>query len=72
MLLGAGRSFGNGGDDFGWLDVWRVSAGPGAADVTGDPLPAFEGESLFLAKAESASAWVGRVGGEYVWHQAGD
>ena len=71
-LLGAGKPFGNGGDHFDWLDVWRVEERTTAAEASDPSTPRFEGELLFLEKAESASARVGRVEGRYVWRQAGD
>ncbi len=35
-LLGAGRAFGNGGDDFAWMDLWSVEdRGPGRGNPGG-------------------------------------
>jgi len=42
-ILGAGKSFGNGGDDFSWMDVWSIRHS-GKAD------------QLYVGKREAASA----------------
>lgn len=57
--LGAGSSFGNGGDDFNWLNVWRVE-------------PAGRGDQLFVEKSESASGAISWDGRGYRWTQLGD
>ena len=73
FIVGAGRSLGNGGDDFGWMDVWqvfpkgRVSRGAGEKSV-----PTLKGEALSVQKSESASALIYWNGGRYVWYQQGD
>ena len=58
-IVGAGKSFGNGGDDFGWMDVWSVRHA-GKAD------------RLYVAKSESASAVIYWDGSKYKWQQEGD
>lgn len=58
---GAGVRFGNGGDDFSWMDSWQVvphSSGRGAA--------------LLVSKSESASARIEFRAGRYHWRQLGD
>ncbi|REJ83207.1 MAG: hypothetical protein DWQ36_15210 [Acidobacteria bacterium] len=67
-VLGAGEEFGNGGDDFAWLDGWSVLE---ADDPALDGLD-FCGEALLLVKWEAASAFVGWTGDGHVWVQAGD
>jgi len=42
-VLGAGTEIGNGGDDFGWLDIWHVDAAP--RSETGRPDAGFVGEA---------------------------
>lgn len=42
-IVGAGKSFGNGGDDFSWMDVWSIRH---AGKV----------DRLYVAKSEAASA----------------
>ncbi len=72
-ILGAGAPFGNGGDDFAWMDVWRVDAPPSHPNVEGQPVPEFRGELLYLEKSESASGWAGMIDSDrFVWYQGGD
>ena len=56
-LLGAGRSFGNGGDDFAWMDQWSVDDG---------------GRNVRRGNDPSASALIRYRDGKYVWQQQGD
>ena len=58
-ILGAGKSFGNGGDDFSWMDVWSIRH-PGKAD------------RLYVAKSEAAGAVIYWDGSKYKWLQEGD
>lgn len=58
---GAGVTFGNGGDNFDWMDHWEAvprARGPGAA--------------LLVSKTEAASAQIEFVEGRYQWRQRGD
>lgn len=57
--LGAGSAFGNGGDDFHWLNIWRVE-------------PTARGDQLFVEKSESASGAITWDGRGYRWTQLGD
>jgi hypothetical protein len=70
IILGAGRKFGNGGDDFKWMDAWHlyprgIVAGQGAP-------PTLRGDALMVIKSESASALVYWNGKRYDWYQQGD
>ena len=58
-IVGAGKSFGNGGDDFSWMDVWSVRH-TGKVD------------RLYVAKSEAASAVIYWDGSKYKWQQEGD
>jgi len=58
-ILGAGKSFGNGGDDFSWMDVWSMRHS-GRAD------------QLIVEKREAASAVIYWDGSKYKWQQEGD
>ena len=74
VLIGAGVPFGNGGDDFSWMDVWSVySKGrrvePGAG---GGTPPALRGDALLVEKSESASALIYWNGKAFRWYQQGD
>jgi len=58
-IVGAGKSFGNGGDDFSWMDVWSVRH-TGKVD------------RLYIANSEAASAVIYWDGSKYRWRQEGD
>ena len=59
-ILGAGVEIGSGGDNFDWMDAWRVVAVPEVTAMwTTAPLPA--GDGLLVAKTESASGLIGWV-----------
>lgn len=59
VVLGMGHAFGNGGDDFTWLDIWRVEA-------------AARGDQLVVEKSESASGAITWDGQGYRWTQLSD
>jgi hypothetical protein len=73
IVLGAGKSFGNGGDSFSWMDAWYVypmsAVERGASE--GVP-PQLLGDALMLIKTESASGIAYWTGSEYAWYQQGD
>jgi hypothetical protein len=58
-IVGAGKFFGNGGDDFSWMDVWSIRHS-GKVD------------RLYVAKSEAASAVIYWDGSKYRWQQEGD
>jgi hypothetical protein len=66
-ILGAGNSFGNGGDDFRWAWVWRVEAAAARPDIS----PAGR-ELLYVEKPEAAGAMIWWDGTKYAWTQHGD
>jgi hypothetical protein len=59
VVIGMGHPFGNGGDDFTWLDIWRVESGP-------------NGDQLVVEKSESASGAITWGGRGYRWTQLSD
>jgi hypothetical protein len=73
VVLGAGKVFGNGGDDFGWLDHWytftRDRVSPGADESAP---PTLLGDALWVEKSESASALIYWTGSDFAWYQQGD
>jgi hypothetical protein len=73
VIVGAGRSIGNGGADFSWLDAWslhaRQTVPPRAQDKKS---PVLRGDALLVQKLESASALIYWDGATYRWHQQGD
>ncbi len=66
-VLGAGMPFGNGGDDFSWLWVWRTEPRSARPDLT--PVGR---ELLYVEKPESAGGMIWWNGIAYVWTQHGD
>ena len=66
-VLGAGTPFGNGGDNFDWMDRWSISK-----KEAGGGTPTLIGDALLLEKMDSASAIVFWDGKEYHWYQQGD
>ena len=72
VLLGAGRSFGNGGDDFAWIDQWSVDDGASNPRRRGGPSASERADALWVAKEGSASALIRYRNHRYVWHRQGD
>jgi hypothetical protein len=67
IVLGAGSDFGNGGDDFSWMDEWSVYP------ISGHQTrPKLRGDALLVAKSEAASALVYWDGKSFRWYQLGD
>ena len=69
-ILGAGTAIGNGGDDFEWMDSWRIHARDHATSETHSPK--LRGDALLVSKSEAASALIYWNGKRYVWSQQGD
>jgi len=69
-ILGAGTAIGNGGDDFEWMDSWKIY--PRDQMATQTSVTKFAGDALFLSKTEAASALLYWDGKHYVWFQQGD
>ena len=72
VLLGAGRPFGNGGDDFAWIDQWSVDDGGGPAPSGSTRSGREPADALWVAKEGAASALIRYRNGKYVWRQQGD
>jgi hypothetical protein len=72
-VLGAGTAIGNGGDDFEWMDSWKVYSKTRAANAPGEnSVPPLRGDALLVEKSEAASALIYWNGKKYVWSQQGD
>ena len=72
-ILGAGIAIGNGGDDFEWMDSWKVYSKTRAAHGPGETsVPHLRGDALLVEKSETASALIYWNGKKYVWSQRGD
>jgi hypothetical protein len=66
-ILGAGKPFGSGGDDWSWLGAWRV------IPTTQLPRGLSKGrDALVVEKPESAGIALYWTGSEYAWMQWGD
>jgi hypothetical protein len=59
-ILGAGKEIGNAGDNFEWMDEWRLEKRQAKQDA------------LVVEKSESASAMIYWDGKKYKWEQQGD
>ncbi|MBK8956611.1 MAG: hypothetical protein IPM34_13795 [Saprospiraceae bacterium] len=70
FLLGAGKEFGNAGDDFNWIDIWKVHRVKSTANKAN--LPNTSNTAIWVEKSESASALIQWDGKKYIWKQAGD
>ena len=74
-ILGAGKSLlsRNGGDDYRWLDAWKVytvkPVGIGAGETQTITL---QGEGIHVFKLEASSGIIYWTGKEYKWYQQGD
>lgn len=73
IIVGAGRNFGNGGDDFKWMDAWHVyPRGPVSRGADETAPPTLRGDAIMVIKTESASALIYWNGKGYAWYQQGD
>jgi len=73
-VVGAGHTFGNGGDDFTWMDDWEIhkkseSVRPGFGE--GEP-PKLKGDAIYAVKKESASCIIYYDGDDFKWYQQAD
>jgi len=50
VLIGAGTSVGNGGDNFDWMDIWRVTPKAAASGKVGKAVPLMKGDALHVEK----------------------
>jgi hypothetical protein len=72
-VIGAGQAFGNGGDNFSWMDAWYVyRRSPVRRGADGKTPPKLRGDALMVSKSESASALIYWNGKNYAWYQQGD
>jgi len=73
VLIGAGRDWGNGSDDFPGLDAWYVfRRGLVGQGADGKKPPKLRGDAIMVVKTESASALIYWDGKRYGWYQQGD
>lgn len=69
FILGAGKDFGNGGDNFDWMDSWSLQP---KAKLPAKIANMGKCDTLLVEKKESASALICWNGKRYVWRQQGD
>lgn len=73
IVLGAGTITGNGGDDFSWMDAWKIQErGPAQKGAGESSPPVLKGDAIIVIKTESAGGLLHWTGSAYVWHQQGD
>ena len=80
FVIGAGKYFGNGGDDFKWMDIWKLHRDKKAheltylenGDVDDSKVIQLKGVGIKVAKSESASGIIYWDGDIYKWAQTGD
>ena len=73
FFIGAGTEMGNGGDNFDWMDIWRVTSKATAAKKLGRAAAAtLKGDAIHVEKSESASGLIYWNGRKYIWRQGGD
>lgn len=72
-VLRAGRTAGNGGTDFSWMDIWSVYSKQ-TAQQGGTRKKSFAllGDALLVHKIEAASVLLYWNGTAYRWSQQGD
>jgi len=71
-IVGAGKP-GIHGDDYAWVDAWRVFEKGIVAQGAGEgPPPKLKGDALLIFKTEAASAILWWTGTTYRWYQQGD
>ncbi len=62
-LVGAGHTLGNGGDDFRWMDSWKIAPPTSNASHV---------DQLLVERESSASGMIYFARGRYRWKQLGD
>jgi len=73
VILGAGSPFRNGGADFSWMDNWSVYPKQEVRKNRWENRPPTpKGDALWVAKSESASAFIYWDGKQFVWYQQSD
>jgi len=80
FVIGAGKDFGNGGDDFNWMDIWKLHRELQAHELTykedGDIDDSkdllIKSTGITVEKSESASGLIYWDGEKYKWAQTSD
>lgn len=72
ILVVVGTDFGNGGDDFSWLDVWYVGDKGSLQKSYHAKAVSLKAEDLIVGKEGYVSALIYLKAGKLVWQQQGD
>lgn len=72
VLLGAGFPFGNGGDDFYWLDWWKIASKGSVQESYYERPVTLQCDGILTASEGSASALIYFDNGAFKWQQQGD
>lgn len=77
--IGAGIKFDNGGDDFNWMDIWKIHRNLNAhrltfkdGDIDGSETLKLKSAGIDVLKSESAGGLIYWDGGSYKWAQTRD
>lgn len=74
-IIGTGKSLinGNGGDDYNWMNAWKVYVSKTVEIGVGETeIITLKGEAILVIKLESASGLIYWTGKDYKWYQQGD
>lgn len=71
-VVGAGTPFGNGDDDFAWIDFWTVEDRGTRRHSYVEKSITLKADGLMVTKEGSASALIYMRNGRLVWQQQGD
>ena len=80
FIIGAGKDFGNGGDDFKWMDIWKVQRNltihqlvyKANGDIDYSKPVTLKNAAIFIAKSESGSSTIYWDGTTYKWAQTSE
>jgi hypothetical protein len=73
FVLGAGKNINEKGDDFNWMDAWKVYAKKDVEVGVGETNKLIlKGEAISAFKLEASSGLFYWTGKEYRWYQQGD
>ncbi|MFZ6641616.1 hypothetical protein ACO0LL_17880 [Undibacterium sp. TC4M20W] len=72
VIVGAGHTTGNGGDDFSWLELWYVEDKGSQPHSYHAKSVKLQHDGIVVAKEGSASGLIYLKSGKAVWQQQGD
>lgn len=71
-IFGAGTSFEKGGDNFAWMDIWKVCREPKVFDLIAEKTLQLTNPGISVIKSESAGGVIYWDGKRYKWVQISD